>query len=68
MPTATTNATDQKPNCLWCGTNKHVAEVGPHHFYCGKCKREFDDVDDGDIGYGRPSKRKEYQERSQERK
>lgn len=54
---------EQLPKCPWCNTAKHVAALGCHRLYCGKCKREFEDVNDGDIGYGRPSKRMEREER-----
>ena len=54
-----------KPHCPWCNTNKHVRTSGTnlHAFYCGRCGREFEDVDDGDVGYGRPEKRMEREER-----
>jgi transposase-like protein len=51
------------PKCPWCGTNKHVRLTGFRHFYCANCAREFDDSDDGDIGYGSPSRRIEREER-----
>jgi transposase-like protein len=46
------------PSCPWCGTAKHVHTSGAslRSFYCGKCRREFDDDPDTDVGYGRPEK------------
>ena len=32
-------------------------------WYCHECRMEFEPDDDGDIGYGRPSKRLEREER-----
>lgn len=53
------------PRCPWCGTAKSVSASGtnPHAFYCGRCSREFEDIDDGDVGYGRPEKRLERKEK-----
>jgi hypothetical protein len=58
------------PPCPWCKTVRHVQPAGqPRSFYCRKCRREFDDGDDGDspggdtIGYGRPDRRLEREER-----
>jgi len=47
------------PKCPWCNTRKHVRTSGTnrHAFYCGRCGREFEDVDDGDVAYGRPDRR-----------
>jgi len=59
--------TDPLPPCPWCRIDNHVRMVDHRHFYCGKCKREFDGVDDGDISYGRPDRRIERQERQKER-
>lgn len=44
--------------CPWCHTAKHVRPSGTtlRSFYCGKCQREFDDSDDGVVGYGNPEK------------
>lgn len=56
------------PKCPWCKTDKHVRIVGHRRYYCSKCGREFDGVDDGTITYGRPSKRLEREERMQSRK
>ena len=52
-PTAAT-VTPPLPCCPWCNTAKHVRLTGFRHFYCGRCGREFDGVDDGDVGYRRP--------------
>ena len=37
-------------------------------FYCHHCRLEFAQTDDGDVGYGRPSKRLERRERKAHRK
>ena len=55
------------PPCPWCHTDKHIQPAGQlRTFYCRKCCREFDDSEDGTIGYGRPSKRLEQEERKKE--
>jgi tRNA(Ile2) C34 agmatinyltransferase TiaS len=51
--------------CPMCG---HLtATTSQSGFYCYDCKMEFDDRDDGDVGYQRPetiaSRREEYQRR-----
>ena len=57
------------PPCPWCHTDKHVQPAGQlRTFYCRKCCREFDDSDDGTVGYGRPSKRLEREENMRQRK
>lgn len=56
------------PKCPWDGTNKYVRKIGDKHFYCSKCGREFDGIDDGDVTYGRPSKRLEREERANKRR
>ena len=44
--------------CPWCGTAAHVRRrPNTHAVYCRRCKREFEDVDDGTIGYGPPDRR-----------
>jgi hypothetical protein len=43
------------------GTNLHA-------FYCANCRREFEDVEDGTIGYGRPEKYAQREERRAQRK
>jgi len=50
--------------CPMCRTSKHtfLASVGYHRFYCERCKREFEDMDDSDIGYKRPDRRMIHQE------
>jgi len=56
---ANANATQLEPLpvCPWCQTSRHT-QTGSraHAFFCRSCKREFEDVDDGDIGYGNPEK------------
>jgi hypothetical protein len=43
--------------CPWCRTSKHVRPSdNPHGFYCSQCGREFEDVDDGVVGYGNPER------------
>jgi hypothetical protein len=46
------------PKCVRCGSQKHVHSEGsnPHQFYCGRCKISFEDVDDGEVGYGNPER------------
>lgn len=58
------------PRCPWCNTARHVRESNAnlHAFYCGKCGREFEDVDDGDIAYGRPDRRLIRQENAKDKK
>lgn len=57
------------PRCPKCGTPKHVQDGSQlKTFYCRKCGIEFEADDDGDIGYGRPSKRIEREERQAQRK
>ena len=58
---------DAIPVCPWCNTAKHVRLTGFRHFYCGRCGREFDGVDDGETGYGDPAKTAERKEQRQER-
>jgi len=41
--------------------------ANPHAWYCHECKVEFEDVEDGIIGYGPPSKRLEREEKRQQR-
>jgi len=50
--------TECQPACPWCRTAKHVQPSGTtlRAYYCGKCLREFEDGDDGTVGYGSPEK------------
>jgi len=66
MPNGFETSTATLPACPWCNTEQHVRLIGHRHFYCNKCKREFDGEDDGDVTYGRPSKRLEREERRRE--
>ena len=58
------------PPCPWCHTAAHVQPAGqPRSFYCRRCQREFDDSEDGEVGYGRPEKyamRKETQQQARQ--
>lgn len=60
------------PKCPQCSTARHVTPLGFHRFYCAKCRGEFEDVDDGVIGRGRPDRNAENREaflmREQERR
>jgi len=59
------------PKCPRCGTDKcvHASNANLKAFYCRRCKCEFEANDsDGDIGYGRPSKRMEREERRREKR
>jgi len=58
------------PPCPWCHTARHVQPAGQLRvFYCRRCCREFDDGNDSDsaggdtIGYGRPDRRMEREEK-----
>ena len=55
--------------CVKCGamTAATSGESGDQ-FYCHHCRLEFAQTDDGDLGYGRPSKRLERCERKAHRK
>jgi tRNA(Ile2) C34 agmatinyltransferase TiaS len=50
------------PPCPKCGSNKHAYPDGERNFWCTSCKVCYDGIDDGEIGYGRPSKRMEREE------
>jgi transposase-like protein len=57
-------APPEVPRCPWCKTAKHVQEAEQIRvFFCRKCRREFDNSEDGTIGYGSPSRRMEREER-----
>lgn len=51
--------------CPWCKTAKHVYQHGQREFYCGNCKRIFDGIDDGDVGYSGPERHSERKEEYQ---
>ena len=53
--------------CPRCGRQTHTAGDQPHVWYCHQCGMYFDDSEDGDVGYGRPEKRLEREERAKER-
>ena len=36
------------PNCPWCKTANHVYLEPYRRYFCGTCKRGFDDDGDGD--------------------
>ena len=55
--------TEQLPACPWCKTAKKVYKYGEREFFCNGCKRIFDGIDDGEIGYEQPEKRMEREER-----
>ena len=64
-----TDTCQSTPKCPWCGTAKHTREGSqPKTWYCGKCSKEFEAEDDGDITYGRPEKRMEREERQRARR
>jgi hypothetical protein len=42
------------PACPLCGSAKSVRVHGEHDYTCLACKMDFDGVDDGIIGRGRP--------------
>jgi len=48
--------------CPKCGRKSYLSGSGSHCWYCHYCQMEFEDIDDGDLGYGQPSKRLERQE------
>jgi len=54
------------PRCPLCGTMSRTTSHGKDRWYCHHCRMEFE-PDDGDIGYGRPEKRLEREERRTER-
>lgn len=61
------NTTDTA-RCPRCGRRTATpSAANPHAWFCHHCTMEFEDVDDGDVGYGRPEKRIEREERVRER-
>jgi transposase-like protein len=52
------------PKCPLCKRRSHTKSArNAHTFYCHHCLKEFEDLDDGDVCYGRPSRRLEREER-----
>ena len=49
--------------CPKCGHTTHTPSFGKDRWYCHDCQMEFESEDDGDVGYGSPSRRLERQER-----
>ena len=59
-----TNSETDRPRCPLCGRIEAViSAAGRGRWYCRHCGMEFDDEDDGDIGYGPPDRRLRRQER-----
>ncbi len=54
-----------EPRCPRCRSSR-MRKLGEKHYFCVECRAESDGIDDGDVGYGRPSKRLERQERHME--
>jgi hypothetical protein len=56
---------DCTPTCPRCHSRRHVIPSGQnvHTFACRKCQIQFEDGDDGEVGYGRPEKYAERNER-----
>lgn len=53
-------------HCPKCRRPSHApSAANPHAWYCHHCRMEFEAGDDGDIAYGRPSKRLEREEARQ---
>lgn len=48
--------------CPICKSAKQARPLAFHRFYCSKCGVEFEDVDDGTIGRGRPDRNAESKE------
>lgn len=57
----------ETPKCPLCKTSKYVRVNGPKDYTCLDCKMDFDGVDDGTVGYGRPEKYAERAERRQQK-
>jgi phage FluMu protein Com len=49
--------------CPRCRTVSTTTSSGKERYYCRECRMEFEAINDGDIGYGRPERRLERQER-----
>lgn len=60
--------TEMAAKCPRCRRESTTATDSPHAFYCHWCKMEFDDEDDGTIGYGNPERFAERNERHQQRR
>jgi uncharacterized Zn finger protein len=62
------------PACPRCGSRKRVIRAGDneHTFGCLDCQQLWEDVDDGDVGRGRPEtvaiRREEYALRQRDRR
>lgn len=54
---------EAKSKCPKCGRTTSTPGDRQHVWYCHHCRAYFEDVDDGDVGYGRPEKRLERAER-----
>jgi len=54
--------------CPRCGQPTASAAAGMARFYCHRCRQEFEAIDDGDVGYGDPSRRMQRAERQQPRR
>jgi hypothetical protein len=67
IPQASEHA-EPDPECPWCETNRHVRATGEREFWCAKCKRTFDGIDDGTIAYGPPDRRINREERHEEKR
>lgn len=61
---------DDLPNCPWCRTAKHVQPSGENAkaLHCRGYHRSFEAEDDGTVGYGRPDKFAERNERFESRR
>ena len=57
------DATQPNPKCPKCG-KRNVRPSGDRNWFCGECRMEFDPTDDGEVGYGSPSRRLEREERN----
>ncbi len=61
-------ADETRIKCPMCGKAKHVVIHGPHDYACLNCKMNFDGIDDGDIGRGRPDRNAERREEYRNRR
>ena len=61
-----TNGESETARCPSCGHGTATKSGSTARaWYCHECRLEFEPEDDGDIGYGRPEKRLEREERAQ---
>lgn len=58
----------QSARCPRCNRKSSTPHAGCHVWYCHVCRMAFEAIDDGDVGYGRPSRRLEREERRREKK